>query len=63
MATTDSPFRPNPGKEIDAPISLPDPKKEDLGEAVPVGEPEDEGFVIEEEDREYGPPDAGKLTP
>jgi len=58
-----NPLRPRPRVEIDAPVSLPDPKKEDLGEAVPVGEPEDEGFVIEEEDREYGPPDSGKLKP
>lgn len=57
----ENPFRPRPGVEIDAPVLVPEPKIEDLGEAVPVGEPEDEGFVIEEEDREYGPPGSGKL--
>lgn len=61
MAVPLDPVRPRPRVEIDTPVSLPEPKIEDLGEAVPVGEPEDEGFVIEEEDREYGPPGAGKL--
>lgn len=55
-----NPFRPRPRPEIETPVTLPDPKKEDLGEAVPVGEPEDDGFVIEEEDREYGPPETQK---
>lgn len=45
---------------VDAPIKPSDPKKEDLGEAVPLGEPEDEGYVIEEEDRESAPAETEK---
>lgn len=60
MAVTMNTFHPRPRVEIDAPISLPDPKKEDLGQAVPLGEPEDDGYVIEIEDPEYGPQEGEK---
>ena len=61
-------FRPRPQLEsqrqavVDTPVQLSDPRKEDLGEAVPLGEPEDEGYVIEEEDRESAPAETEKLN-
>ena len=45
-------------KKIDHPrVAEPKPEMpdEDLTQPVPIGEPEDDGFIIEEEDPEYGP--------
>jgi hypothetical protein len=58
MPIPENPFHPRPN--VESPVSLPDPKEEDLGEAVPLGEPDDEGYVIEIEDPEYGPPEEKK---
>ena len=55
MALPNNPFRRRTGIEV-PPVPPPDPKNEDLGEAVPLGEPEDDGYVIEEEDPELEPP-------
>jgi hypothetical protein len=56
MATSNHPLAPDPETNIDTPFPVPEPRREDLGKPVPLGEPEDEGYVIEEEDREYPPP-------
>ncbi len=56
MATSNRPLAPNPQTDIDRPQPLPDPPQEDLTEAVPLGESEDDGFILEEEDPEYAPP-------
>jgi len=57
MATSNNPLAPNPETSIDSLPPLPDPPQEDLGAPVPVGESDDEGYIIDEEDREYAPPD------
>ena len=54
------PLEPLPRVVADSTIPVEEPNREDLGAAVPVGEPEDEGFVIEEEDRESGSPEPEK---
>ncbi len=52
----DPEFYPNPNVD---PPPLPDSTpEEDLTQPVPLGEPADEGFVIHEEDPEYGPEQA-----
>jgi hypothetical protein len=58
MATNNIPLLdPNPNVDIPPP---PDPTpSEDLSLPVPLGEPDDEGYVIEEEDPEYGPANSG----
>ena len=60
MATSNNPLAPNPETNIDNPGILPDEPQEDLGKGVPLGEPDEEGFEIEEEDPEYGPPEKRK---
>jgi len=57
MTAQYNPLAPNPETTIDSP-PLPDPTpQEDLTQPVPVGEPADDGgYIIEEEDPEYGPP-------
>ena len=58
MTTQYNPLAPDPETTIDS-DQLPDPPpQEDLTQPVPVGEPADDGgYVIQEEDPEYGPPD------
>jgi len=57
MGTLSDPLAPNPETNIDI-IPPPDPAPpEDLAAPVPLGEPANEGYVIEEEDREYAPPE------
>jgi hypothetical protein len=57
MGALSDPLAPNPETNVDI-IPLPDPpKQEDLTAPVPLGEPAGEGYVIEEEDPEYAPPE------
>ena len=57
IGNTSDPLPPSPDPNVDI-IPLPDPpKQEDLTAPVPLGEPAGEGYVIEEEDPEYAPPE------
>ncbi len=49
MATTDTPFPPDPEPRIDI-TPTPDVPQEDLSQPVPLGEPEDEGKILHKED-------------
>ncbi len=56
MATYGNPLAPNPDTSIDS-YPQPDPEpQEDLTGPVPLGESEDEGYIIHEEDPELAPP-------
>ena len=57
MPAANNPLTPDPETTIDSPPPPDPPPQEDLSQPVPVGEPPDDGgYVIEEEDPEYGPP-------
>ena len=60
MATSNNPLAPDPETKIDILPPVPHPPQEDLSAPVPIGESEDEGFIVHEEDREYTPPDSSR---
>ncbi len=55
MAPSNTPLVPDPEISIDSPVAPDPPPQEDLTTPVPLGEPADDGYVIDEEEREYAP--------